>query len=887
MRNSRYKSNSPNWQQIGLWTTIAVTSAILIAAIIMLVRGTILLEKTYVTNTTNHITDDISLLSFNNLINYVLNNIYVTMPITDVVVKNVSSGDNTTVSVDTTNISYPVVTLLFNDSGDIQIIQNGTGILINDTDPLMPSISTTAILTAISIAPILIIDDADPQHLLMSLNSSFFLGVRTIRNGTGIAVDNADPEKPILSSLAVLDAEAGNYISINKTDPQNLVVSINQTAFPIIVTIQPGLGIAVDDSTPTDPIISNTGAYNVTGIFPVVIDNTNTQYPIVSIDNQLQLQATLYTDIGTYGDPFLLTNQVYGVGFYQDIPRTTWTTGGIANFTNTGTPEGTWLQNMAIDQDDNVYMSGYSQAVDFTVNSITYPCVTSGGANCALIVKSDIDGNWLNAFVGYTIGTDITADVQSNYISTDLDNNIYVAGYFNSAGWSYIFGNTTFPVQNCNPGFCAWWMKLDSSLNMQWITATSSAIFGSGFKGLAIETDGDYTYVYAGRDSASGPFDLGECTGLDISGFDSFMAKLYSINGSCIWVSPISGPAISVDEVFCQMDIQSSNDILVAGTTTSTVSANGLSVPCAVGGNNCFYIARINSSGTWTQIIGNNTGYFSDTFSGVDQNVCGFTTDSNGNMYLSGGYASDPNMFGSIPSITTAGNTNFFIAKLAANGTWLDVTPVVQPNIGKSFSGRLSIDINDNLYVCGRFYSNITFGSTQLSYDFGGDTDTTMGPFVAKVSTDLNFLWVYTATSYLSSAKTVNMGGWQTAVSSHTNNVFMSGLTQRSPVFDNVQLVPQTIASVNPQGYWVALVQLPIPPSELVILTQSGVFGDTLTAVTSGLITGMTGLTPAGLYYYDLDTQTIVTTPTNYTIGYAFSATELYFDPQPIYIIMT
>jgi hypothetical protein len=74
------------------------------------------------------------------------------------------------------------------------------------------------------------------------------------------------------------------------------------------------------------------------------------------------------------------------------------------------------------------------------------------------------------------------------------------------------------------------------------------------------------------------------------------------------------------------------------------------------------------------------------------------------------------------------------------------------------------------------------------------------------------------------------------------------------------------------------------PHSRLVILIQSGTVGQTVNAQTQGLITGMTGLTSGQFYYYDSGTNLLTITPTSYAVGYAFSTTSLFFNPQPIYI---
>jgi hypothetical protein len=62
-------------------------------------------------------------------------------------------------------------------------------------------------------------------------------GIDSIVPGTGILVDNTDPQNPIVSTSAVLSVEPGTAIAVDATDPQHPIVSSTANLTDLFTTV--------------------------------------------------------------------------------------------------------------------------------------------------------------------------------------------------------------------------------------------------------------------------------------------------------------------------------------------------------------------------------------------------------------------------------------------------------------------------------------------------------------------------------------------------------------------------------------------------------------------------------------------------------------------------
>lgn len=98
-----------------------------------------------------------------------------------------------------------------------------------------------------------------------SLNAEFVelsplsTGVQGITAGTAIGVDNTNPSNPVISNNGVRTVNGdGVTVVVDNTDPNNPVISSNS-----ITVLQAGGGITVDNTNPQIPVIGNSGVRQI------------------------------------------------------------------------------------------------------------------------------------------------------------------------------------------------------------------------------------------------------------------------------------------------------------------------------------------------------------------------------------------------------------------------------------------------------------------------------------------------------------------------------------------------------------------------------------------------------------------------------------------------
>lgn len=84
------------------------------------------------------------------------------------------------------------------------------------------------------------------------------VGVAGVTAGAGIAVDNTIPSQPQISNSGVLQIQGAVGVVVDNTDPQHPI--INSTA---IQHLAPGPGISINSANPIIPVIANTGVRQI------------------------------------------------------------------------------------------------------------------------------------------------------------------------------------------------------------------------------------------------------------------------------------------------------------------------------------------------------------------------------------------------------------------------------------------------------------------------------------------------------------------------------------------------------------------------------------------------------------------------------------------------
>lgn len=225
---------------------------------------------------------------------------------------------------------------------------------------------------------------------------------------------------------------------------------------------------------------------------------------------------------------------------------------------------------------------------------------------------------------------------------------------------------------------------------------------------------------------------------------DTFIVK-YNPSGTAQWATYITGSGGS--QIGNSIATDTSENVYVTGVSSSSpisvYNANGLisSVSISNDGSNEAYIVKYNSSGTaqWGAHIGGTSA----------EKGMGISTDSLGNVYVIGSYASAPvNVynangisFGTLSKL--GGNGDVFIAKYNSNGSvqWM----ARMGGTSDDYGNDIAVDSSGNVYVIGYFTSSsfLIFNSnnTQFGTTLANSGSFDQNVFVVKYDTNGTVQW--------------------------------------------------------------------------------------------------------------------------------------------------
>lgn len=374
---------------------------------------------------------------------------------------------------------------------------------------------------------------------------------------------------------------------------------------------------------------------------------------------------------------------------------------------------------IAFDSAGNLYFGGnFAGTADFDPGAGT-ALVTAATGEDAFIVKLDSNGNyvWARSFGG--VGGNANSD-GIGHIEIDGSGNVYANGLFtgevdfNSGAGT----NNLLSISGTKSDYFV--LKLDSSGNYLW--AKSFGIGGPPYGGtLSLDNDGN---VYAaGIFFGTVDFDPGAGTALIAAAktMDTFIVKLDSL-GNYRWANTYGGTDSSANEDWIfSLANDAAGNVYATGYFSGTVDFDrgiGVSNLTASGNSNDIFILKLNSSGEhlWSKKYGN---------SGSD-GAWSIATDSNGNVYTTGGFTGEVNfnLGGTSAILTSSSNSqDTFIIKLDSLGNYL---------WAKSFSGAgsdtgisISLDRAGNIYTAGIFSNTVDFnpGAGISNFLSNGDAD--------------------------------------------------------------------------------------------------------------------------------------------------------------------
>ncbi len=304
-------------------------------------------------------------------------------------------------------------------------------------------------------------------------------------------------------------------------------------------------------------------------------------------------------------------------------------------------------------------------------------------------------------------------------IETDLNGNVFVSGYFQSA--TIDFGNTT--LTNSSPGSYDFFLvKFDQDGNVIWAISAGGNLDDESY-GLSIDTGGNI--IVTGRFNSS-ILPLGSTTLINSGNYDIFTVK-YDPDGNVLWAKKSGG---SFDDEAYSASTDLNNNILVTGYFSSSTITFGSATLLTAGGADMF-IVKYDPNGNvlWAKSEG-----------GTNIDYCTHvSTDNSGNILATGFYSSSSILFGS----TLVNNSNqlcsdVFLLKYDSNGNilWVKTAGGSNHEVGNS----LETDNNGNVILVGYYMSpTIVFGTTTLTHV---GTASTWDGFVAKYNSNGQELWV-------------------------------------------------------------------------------------------------------------------------------------------------
>ena len=307
---------------------------------------------------------------------------------------------------------------------------------------------------------------------------------------------------------------------------------------------------------------------------------------------------------------------------------------------------------------------------------------------------------------------------EGNGICTDINGNTYVVGYFASSTVS--FGDTVL-TNTAGLGYSMFIIKYDAVGNILWTrTIGGGAQYSKGANAICTDAFGNLyiTGYYGGLTITFGNITLTNM------GYSNMFLVKYDTSGNVIWAKG-GGGSLYAYGMAISNDVN--GNVLVTGSfSSSSFTIDGITVSNPFYGcGSEIFIAKLDESGNplWIKEAG---GFSADQANGI-------TTDSKGNVYITGYvHSASPIDFDSIV-LSNNGSKSIFIAKYNSYGNivWVKTAG------GSVDEGKgICTDVNDNIYITG-YYGGLTasFGNTTLTNS--GNMDV----FVVKYDSLGNVLW--------------------------------------------------------------------------------------------------------------------------------------------------
>ncbi len=312
---------------------------------------------------------------------------------------------------------------------------------------------------------------------------------------------------------------------------------------------------------------------------------------------------------------------------------------------------------------------------------------------------------------GWPVSTKLTGGEASTPLHVvDGLGNTFVAGVFSgSASFKTPLTPSGGAPENAFVG------KLSRKADWVWATnvpASSNSV--TVIQALGVGPDGD-VYV-AGHFSGTNLF--GATQLVADSGTNLFVAKLDRFGTNWLWAQAVGSSGVNTVRALTVIGA----NLFVAGQYSGAATF-GSSVLTNAGSSDVF-VAQLDADGNW--LWANRGGGTGNDFASA------VATDANTNLYVVGNYSGSV-AFGAT-TLTNAGNTDLFVAKLTPTGTWVLARRGGGAN--HDFASAITRDEGNQFYLVGQFGGTADYGGTVNNLNVGNSSNI----FVLRLNTEALYL---------------------------------------------------------------------------------------------------------------------------------------------------
>ena len=457
--------------------------------------------------------------------------------------------------------------------------------------------------------------------------------------------------------------DSGNSIAVDSSGNAYVTGDTQSVNFPTASALRPSSGGGQDafvtklDATGTTLIystyIGGSGADIGKGI---TVDSSGNAYITGSTDSSGFPTATPFQrSNGGSTDAFVTKLNPTG----SALIYSTYLGGRLADSGN----------GIAIDAVGNAYVTGEANSTNFPIANGFQ--LTNAGSSDGFVAKLNSTGTAL-VYSTYIGGTN--SDI-SRGIAVDSSGNAYVTGSTYSTNFP-----TASALQPRNAGgYDAFITKLDATgKTLLYSTYLGGGVF-QGFQtysesgnGITVDSSGN-AYVVGTAETSD--FPITNALQSYSGGFtDAFVAKLNPAGSAFVFLTYLGG---SDGDAARGVTLDSSGNILVAGTTSSTNFPTANPLQATNGGSNDAFVAKMDSSGT--------TLVYSTYLGGSDSDLGkSVAVDSAGNAYVTGSTASTNFLTVNPKQPTSGGGGDGFVLKITNSN-------------GYGISGRVTDDTGNGI----------------------------------------------------------------------------------------------------------------------------------------------------------------------------------------------